>query len=113
MSSLDEKQWILLSHLGTLIGYIIPFGNVVVPLLVYSMKKESPLIQEHSRNSLNFQISITIYMVISFILVFILIGVALIFILALVQLICVIIATIKADRGELYRYPITIQFVKD
>lgn len=113
MGSLTDKQWILLSHLGTLIGYMLPFGNIIVPLLVYSMKKESPLVVEHSRNSLNFQISITIYMLISSILILVLVGIALVAILALIQVVCVVIATIKADKGEIYKYPLTIQFVKD
>lgn len=113
MSALTEKQWTLLSHLGTLIGYIIPFGNLIVPLGIYTMKKESALVRAHSRSSLNFQLSITIYMLISFLLILVLVGVVLVAILALLQLIFVIIATIKADKDELYRYPLTIEFIKE
>lgn len=113
MDSISEKQWILLSHLGTLIGFFVPFGNIIVPLVIYSMKKDYPLIRAHSRNSLNFQLSITIYVIIAGILIILLVGVALLAILAMLQLIFVIVATVKADKNELYHYPLTIEFVKE
>lgn len=112
MDSLSDRQWILLSHVGTLIGYAVPFGNIIVPLIIYSMKKESPLIREHSRRSLNFQLSITIYILISFVLMLVLIGILIVGVLVVLQLVFVIIATIKADKDELYHYPLTIEFVK-
>lgn len=113
MDNLTEKQWILCAHLGTFIGYLIPFGNIIAPLLVYSMKKDSLLVREHSRNSLNFQISISLYIFISAILIIIVVGIGLIVILLLLQFVLVIVATLKADKDEVYRYPLTIQFVKD
>ncbi len=113
MDSLTEKQWILLAHLGTFIGYIFPFGNVIVPLVVYSMKKDAPLVLLHSRNSLNFQISITLYILVSSILIFVLIGIGLIFLLVVLQFILVILAAVKADKGEIFNYPLTINFIKD
>lgn len=113
MDALTEKQWILLAHLGTLIGYLIPFGNIIVPLLIYSMKKDVPLIRAHSRNSLNFQLSITVYLLISMVLILVVVGVALVGILVVLQVVFVIIASLKADKDELYHYPLTIEFVKE
>lgn len=113
MDSLTEKQWILLTHLGTFIGYIFPFGNVIVPLIVYSLKKDAALVRLHSRNSLNFQISITLYILISLIFVFVLIGIGLIVLLVILQFILVIMATIKADKDEIFHYPMTINFIKE
>lgn len=112
MNELSEKQWILISHVGTLIGYAIPFGHIIVPLVIYTMKKESPLVREHSRRSLNFQLSITLYVFIAFILMLLFIGFLIIGAVAVLQLVCVVIATIKADRNEPYHYPLTIEFVK-
>lgn len=112
MNGLSEKQWILISHVGTLIGYAVPFGHVIVPLVIYSMKKEAPTVREHSRRSLNFQLSITLYLFIAFALMLVFVGFLLIGAVALLQLVCVIIATIKADKDEPYHYPLTIEFVK-
>lgn len=112
MNELSEKQWILISHVGTLIGYAVPFGHIIVPLVIYSMKKESPKVREHSRRSLNFQLSITLYVFIAFALMLVFIGFFLIAAVAILQLVCVIIATIKADKDEPYYYPLTIEFVK-
>lgn len=113
MDNLTEKQWILCAHLGTFIGYIIPFGNIIIPLLIYSLKKDALLIREHSRNSLNFQISITLYVFISALLIFVMVGIGLIVILVLLQFVLVIVATLKADKDEVYQYPLTIGFVKE
>lgn len=112
MNELSEKQWILISHVGTLIGYAVPFGHIIVPLVIYSMKKESLMVREHSRRSLNFQLSITLYVFIAFALMLVFIGFFLIAAVAILQLVCVIIATIKADKDEPYHYPLTIEFVK-
>lgn len=112
MNELSEKQWILISHVGTLIGYAIPFGHIIVPLVIYTMKKESPLVREHSRRSLNFQLSITLYVFIAFVLMLLFIGFLIIGAVAVLQLVCVVIAAIKADRNEPYHYPLTIEFVK-
>ena len=37
---ISDKQWALIAHLGTLAGYIIPLGNIIVPLVVYVSKKD-------------------------------------------------------------------------
>lgn len=112
MNELSEKQWMLMSHVGTLIGYAVPFGHIIVPLVIYTMKTESPMVREHSRRSLNFQLSITLYIFIAFVLMFVFVGFLIIGAVAILQLVCVVIATIKADRNEMYHYPMTIEFVK-
>lgn len=109
---MSEKQWTIIAHIGTLVGYVVPFGNIIVPLVIYlSKKEESPLVAEHARESLNFQISVTLYIMVSILLLFVLIGFVLIPIVAILDLVCVIIATMKADNGEMFKYPATIRFV--
>lgn len=113
LDNFTEKQWILLAHLGTLVGFIFPFGNIIVPLFIYSTKKESLLIREHSRNSLNFQISISIYILVSLILILFVIGFFLITLCVVLQLVFVLVAAVNAEKNEIYQYPLTIQFIKD
>lgn len=112
-SALDEKQWAMICHLGALSGFLIPFGNVIVPGVIWSMKKESsPLVDKHGKESLNFQLSLLIYYFVAAILCIVLIGIPLLFALFLIQVISIIQATVTADKGEFYHYPITIRFIQ-
>lgn len=109
----EERPWVLGAHIGTLIGYTIAFGNFLVPLFIWLNKRDqSEEISKHAKASLNFQISMAIYLIISGLLVIFLIGIPFLFIIPLVNLICVILATIEADKGNLFNYPFTINFVK-
>lgn len=112
-ASNKEKQWVIASHLGTLVGYVVPFGNIIVPLIIYiSKKEESRTIADQAKESLNFQITVFIFVIIAGILVFILVGIFLLIAVAIFQLVFVIIATLEVDKGNLYRYPVNIRFVQ-
>lgn len=110
---MQERQWALICHLSALSGYVIPFGNLIVPIIIWSMKKdEFPMVDAHGKEVINFQISMTIWMIISGVLIFLLIGIPLLILLAILQVVFIIIGAIKADNGELYKYPLSIQFIK-
>lgn len=112
-SSFNEKQWVLLSHLSAFGGFIFPLGNILGPLLIWLLKKEkSSAVEAHAREALNFQISISIYILISSVLIIVGIGLVLVPILVVVQVVLIILAALAADRGEFYTYPITIRFIK-
>ena len=69
MSPTDEKVFAQVSHLAPLIGYLVGFGHILIPLLVLIFKgDESDFVREHAVESLNFQISVTIYLIVSIIL---------------------------------------------
>lgn len=107
----DERPWVLGAHLGVLLG--LGVGSFLVPLFVYLAKKgQSDIIDAHAKASLNFQLSMLLYTFIAGIAIFIVIGIPFLFILPLVNLICIILATIEADKGNLFKYPITITFVR-
>jgi uncharacterized Tic20 family protein len=117
MTGNKEKQtytWGMLCHLTALSAYVgIPFGHIVGPLVIWLIKKdELSFVDEEGKESLNFQISITIYGIISAILCFILIGFFLLLVLIVVHIILIILATVKASNGEHYRYPLTIRLIK-
>ena len=106
--------WATFCHVGALSLYIgIPFGNIIVPLVLWLMRKnEFPFVDEQGKESLNFQISMTIYGIVAGILAFALIGFLIIPILIVIDVILVIIAIVKTNKGEHYRYPITIRIIK-
>ncbi len=116
MAEMDEKQariWAMLCHLGAFAGYIIPFGHVIAPLVILLIKKdESFLVEDQGKESLNFQISMTIYFLVATLLTLIFIGFILLIGLVIFDMIVVIIATVKANSGERYRYPLSIRFIK-
>jgi len=110
---MEERQWALICHLSVFCGYFIPFGGLIAPIVIWSLKKdEMPMVDAHGKEVINFQISFTIWITISVVLIFVLIGIPLLIILGVAQLVFILIGAIKADRGELYRYPLTIRFIK-
>lgn len=107
-----ENNLGMLCHLLALLGLIIPFANIGGPLVLWLVKKdESEVVNYNGKESLNFQISITIYFVVSCFLVLIVVGLLLMFLIAIFTLVCTILAAIKTSKGERYRYPLTIRFI--
>jgi uncharacterized protein len=107
----DARNWAMICHLAALAGYLVPFGNVLGPLIIWAIKKDdSPFIDDQGKEALNFQLTMTLGFIASFILMFVLIGFVLIAVLCIYMLIMVIIASIKANEGIYYRYPYTFRF---
>ncbi|MCG8388336.1 MAG: DUF4870 domain-containing protein [Cytophagales bacterium] len=111
-TAINEKQWALIAHLGTLVGYVVPLGNIIVPLVVYISKKdESEFVREHARESLNFQITFTILVIFAIITIVLMVGILFLVVLPIVNLIFVILAALAIDKGQFYKYPLTISFI--
>lgn len=109
----SERNWAMFCHLSTFSGIIIPFGGIIGPLICWSSKKhESKFVDDNGKQSLNFQLSILLYIIICIPLMFIVVGILLAVALGILELVCVIIASIKAGKGEDYRYPLTIPFIQ-
>jgi uncharacterized protein len=109
----NVKTWCVLAHASALLGFIIPWVfHILGPLIVWLAKRtDSPEIDAHGKESLNFQISMLIYNLVAGVLCLVLIGFALLFILHILNLVLVIVASIQASEGKHYRYPITIRFI--
>ncbi len=104
---------LMLCHLSGFAMYIFPLGNLIVPFLIWQLKKgDIPALEEHGREVLNFQITYTIYALLALILVFLLIGLPLILVLTIVHAVLIIRGSLQASEGKLYRYPFTIRFLK-
>jgi uncharacterized Tic20 family protein len=112
--SKDERMWGMFCHLAALAGYIgLPFGNILGPLIVWLIKKDQyKFVDEQGKESMNFQITITIAAFIAGILCFILVGIPLLILLIIANLVLVIMAGIKANEGVSYKYPYSIKFIK-
>jgi uncharacterized Tic20 family protein len=109
----DVRNMAMLCHLSSFAGVIVPFGNILGPLLVWLLIREhSPFIDDHGRESLNWQISATIYLIVSSLLVLVIVGIFLLPALFVFYLVVVIAATVRANSGEPYSYPLSIQFIR-
>ncbi len=113
ISGIDEKTWAVLCHVTTFAGHAVPFGNIIGPLIIWLLKRqEMPWVDEQGKEALNFQITISIFFIISFVLVFLLVGFLLLPVVFLLDLIFVILAIVKTAQGEHYHYPLSIKFIK-
>ena len=111
--SKDERTWAMLSHFSALCMFIFPFGNILAPLIIWLIKKEEmSFVEDQAKEVLNFQISMTIYLLISVILCFILIGIPIVIGLVIFCFFITIIAAISANDGKAYRYPINLRLIK-
>ena len=113
-TSSDVRTWCVLCHASALLGLFFHFlGHIFGPLIVWLIKRgDSPEIDAHGKESLNFQISMLIYDVIAFILFIVFIGIPILIALWILNTVLVIIASIRASEGKFYRYPLTIRLIK-
>jgi len=112
--SKEEQNWAMFCHLAALSGFVIPLGNVLGPLIVWLIKKDTmPLVDQHGKESLNFQITVLLAFIVCIILAFVLIGFLLMFIVGLGALVLTILAAVKVSNGQFdYKYPFTIRLIK-
>lgn len=100
----DEKTLALISHIITIVS------SFIAPLIIYLVKKdESAFIAHHAKESLNFQITVFIVVMLCIISI---VGILLLWLVGIFVFILVIVATIRASEGKLYKYPFTIRFIK-
>ncbi|MEK1942061.1 MAG: DUF4870 domain-containing protein [Pseudomonas sp.] len=111
--SKDARQWAMFCHFAAFLGMVFPFGNLLGPLIVWQLKKETdPFVDDQGKEALNFQITVALAMLVCFLLMFVVIGVFLIWIVGVAALVLTIIAGIKANEGKAYRYPFCLRLVK-
>ncbi len=105
----QTNQWAMFIHFSILAGWIIPIGGLIVPILLWQMKKdELPGIVPHAHIVLNWIVTSFVYAAICFILTFILIGILGWIALGIATIIFAVIGGIKANEGEVWEYPGTI-----
>jgi Uncharacterized protein conserved in bacteria len=109
-----EKTWAMFAHLSSFLGWIgIPLANIIAPLVMWQLRLDDmPFGSSQAKECLNFQISVTLYTIISVALCFALIGIPLLLLVLIGDIVFTVTAAIRANKGEAYRYPYTIRFVK-
>ena len=113
VNSPEERNWSMLLHLSAFSGLIIPFANLIAPLVVWLMfRARSDMVDFHGKRALNFQISMTIYTLIAAIFSFILIGIPFLIGLTIIWIVYEIVAAVRASRGDPPGYIISIRFLR-
>lgn len=110
-----QRKWMLLLHATPFLGFIIPFSNILFPLFLWIHKaNDNPLYDRHGKAIVNFQCSISLYVIISLLLFFLFPGYNY-FLTGAIVLFGIII-TILNVRSSLssnsYSYPLSIPFLK-
>jgi uncharacterized Tic20 family protein len=114
VSSTNVRTWNILCHASALLGVFLHFpGHLLGPLNVWLAKRDdSPEIDSHGKESVNFQISMLIYNGIAVVFCLVLVGFAFLAVLWVLNAVFVIVASIHASDGKFYRYPMTIRFIQ-
>ena len=107
------RQWAMFCHLSASLGIWIPFGNLIGPLILWQMKRESdPFIDAQGKEALNFQITVAIVTAICILLMLVIVGFFLYGLVTIAALVLAIIGGVKANEGFPYRYPFTWRLIK-
>jgi uncharacterized protein len=86
--------------------------GLIAPLVIFLVKKDtSPYVRHHAAEALNFHITVTLACIVSGILVLLLVGILLLLVVVIAASVLAVIAAIRANRGEMYRYPLTLRLV--
>lgn len=113
LSESDSRMWATFAHLGIVVGFIIPLATILVPLIIWLIfKDKSAFVDRHGRAALNFQLTMLIGFAISAVLMIVYIGFLLMVVLGVLDLVFSIIAAVAANKGEAYKYPLSLELVK-
>ena len=109
-----EKKWLLMLHISPLVGFVIPFANIVTPLFIWIYKRDDhPLFESHGRAIVNFQLSITLVFMLGVVLLLVLfeLGILVIISMSLYTVIVTIINAIRVTKKLNYKYFLFVNFL--
>jgi len=124
MPSHEERQWALFAHLSALLGGLLTgafagLGCFIGPLVIWLVKKDTmPFVDDQAKEALNFNITLAIIGVLLLLLTLVtfgfgaLLAIPIGILVGIAWLVFTIIAAVKANEGERYRYPFTLRLIK-
>ncbi len=120
----EEKQWAMFAHLSVLLGGLLSsaiggWGYFIGPLVIWLVKKDTlPFVADQAKEALNFAITVSAIFVVLWILTVVTLGIGglltvpLMLIVGITALVLTIIAAVRSNNGEAYRYPLTLRLIK-
>ena len=112
MTQSQVNNWAMFIHFSQFCGYLVPLAGLVVPIVLWQMKKdESPILDSHGLAVVNWILSVLVYLAICLVLTLVVIGIPMLVVLGVLCIVVPIIGGIKAGNGEVWNYPLTIRFL--
>lgn len=115
----EDRDFAMFTHLSPLAGYVIPFGNIIGPLVMWLVKRDqSPFLERVGREALNFQITVAMALVACIVLGFatLLVGfivlIPIMILIGIADLVLMILAAIEASHGREYRFPVCLRLIQ-
>ena len=108
----QERLWATLAHLLSFVAAYIALGFLAPLIVLLLFGQRSPYVRAHAVESLNFNLSWLLYAIVGVLLIFIGIGILILIALGIAYVILIVVASIRANNGVFYRYPLTIRFVR-
>lgn len=108
-ASQDDKTMAMIGHLS---GIVVGFIGPLVIWLINKDKTDKDWLNGQAKEALNFQITVFIAYIVGMILTMVLIGILVVFGVMIANLVLCIMAGMKANSGEDYRYPFALRLIK-
>lgn len=108
----QERLWAMLAHLLSFVAAYLFLGFVAPLIVLLVFGPRSAYVRAHAVESLNFNLSWLLYGIVAVVLIIIGIGILILIALGLAYLVLVVIASVRANNGEFFRYPLTIRFIR-
>ena len=108
----QERLWAMLAHLLSFVAAYLFLGFVAPLVILLVFGPRSAYVRAHAVESLNFNLTWLLYAIVAVVLAFVLVGIVILIALGIAYLVLVILASVRANNGEVYRYPLTIRFVR-
>lgn len=108
----ESRKWAMFTHFAALIAFIIPVIGIMVPVLVWQLKKDQfPAVDNHGKATLNFVLTAYLAWIVGVALSLVVIGIPILFGVYICGIIFPIIAGVKANNGLEWHYPVSFKFI--
>lgn len=106
----QDRTLAMLTHLSGLAGYVVPLGGVIVPIIIWAMKSDSPVIVAIARQAITLNVVVFLVVAVTFVLFLTIVLIPVVILLwcalALAAIALPIVGAMKASHGDYYRYPV-------
>ena len=104
----EDRTLAMITHLSGIVA------GFIVPLIIWLINKDKPekgFLNDQAKEALNFQITLILAYVACMILSFVVIGMLLMPVVWIASVVFMILAGVKANSGEAYRYPVALRLI--
>jgi uncharacterized protein len=112
LSPEQERLWAMLAHLLSFVAAYIALGFLAPLIVLLVFGPRSAFVRAHAVESLNFNLSWLLYAIVGVVLLIVGIGLLILIALGIAYVVLVVIASVRANNGEFFRYPLTFRFIR-